>query len=113
MTNQVMFDRAVRGLASQRWQLCMTRGGSCVYSHEGMHCAWGWVDPEGTAKACGVVRNLWATEVGLAATLDGDQLLFATDLQIAHDNSSGGEDMRFRFSQLADKYSLTWPEDVA
>ena len=49
-SHQEMFDRAVRGLASQGFQQAL-EGNACVYDmpmSDGpiRHCAWGWVDTE-------------------------------------------------------------------
>ncbi len=131
-TRQEMFDRAVRGLRSQGWERCITPevrspaagpqapGGNCVYERrldDGrvMHCAWGWVDPEGTAdprvKEDHNVKMLADDGIGLAAVLGEHDLWFAKQLQRCHDEPGGGEWMERRFRTLAEECNLTWPEE--
>lgn len=113
LTIQEMFDRAVRGLASQGWERSQV-GGSCLYTDEhGRHCAWGWVDPliPPAFNTCSV-GELRDNEVGLAARLLGHTMDFARTLQYAHDGSHTPEQMLGAFVCLTERYALTWPEDV-
>lgn len=139
MTNQEMFDKAWAGLRAQEWQLALGKSGGCVYlSPEGKRCAWGHVDPEGTAQAgCyngSGVGSLRRMGIGLAAHLSGPELKFAEELQNAHDGTnadpnalhgSGGmtdgngqwhtsmntpPDMEGRLRHLAKLWGLTVPE---
>lgn len=128
LTKQEMFDRAVRGLASQGFEQCTFLPGSngymnssCAYSYtrdDGfiMHCAWGWVDPEGTVSLLAGVRTLRVNKCGLAAHLseeDTDPQGFAARLQRAHDRSFGRDDMVNKLSSVACDFQLTWPADVS
>ncbi len=116
-SNQEMFDRAVRGLASQGWQKSESddrhHGTLCVYRKEMpdgsvRHCAWGWVDPEGTAhNPDGSVETLYANGTGLAASHSGMNLMFARNLQRSHDNSSDAGSMVLAFRALAERYGLS------
>lgn len=108
LTRQEMFDRAWRGLASQGWRRAAA-GSRCAYlTADGCRCAWGWVDPEGTADQLGTVRDLHTEGIGIAARLSHEDLIFAATLQSAHDLSSDDalqEDMR----QFAFQRGLTVP----
>ena len=120
LSRQEMFERAVRGLASQNWEQCVYGHGlsrSCVYFIPGdvpKRCAWGWVDPEGTQRDNGSVHLLRVNGIGLAAELDMEGESFAMALQNAHDgwDESKGP-MAKRFETFARTWNLTWPADVA
>ena len=121
MTNQEMFDLAVRGLASQDWHQCRDNDGSCTYTDDwDRHCAFGWVDP-------GIPREFWSgysikmlanLDIGVAATLDSPGMQFAMDIQQLHDTANRGlnwtraQDMFRQFDQFCDRHGLTWPADV-
>jgi hypothetical protein len=110
VTEQEMFDRAVRGLAAQNWRRCVDDNNNCVYlNEEGERCAWGHVDPS-LKNISGTVLHLNKEGIGLAATLTASQLRFATELQQAHDSSISGTGMEDRLRRLAKQYSLVWPE---
>jgi hypothetical protein len=113
ITNQEMFDRAVRGLRSQGFERCLSADGEPVYNDGcGKRCAWGWVDdsiPPNKHNSF-FVEGLAADQVGLACTLDIDQLAFARSLQWCHDDSSNPTTMQRRLRQLCYRERLTWPE---
>lgn len=112
LTRQEMFDRAVRGLASQGWKACES-GSHCAYTNDqGHHCAWGWVDTSLAEKQRGSVVDLRKTKVGLAAGLSDKDLKFAQELQVAHDTAIGEVDMREKFATLSRRHGLVWPSDV-
>ncbi len=120
-TRQEMFDRAVRGLASQSWrQAVVTMPNNvtrCAYRvvETGDRCAWGWVDPDGPpAHHVGAVSDLRRAGIGIAAKLDSDMLSFASRLQECHDGAKEGkpDDMRYRFIEFAEDEDLVWPDDV-
>lgn len=113
LTKQEMFNRAVRGLASQGYQRCMDDKG-CVYTNAaGQHCAWGWVDQDLPAGIFAAISGLRNDGIGVAASLNCGDLHFAEALQEAHDYSDEPDKMRRKLHQVGDKYGLTWPEDVA
>lgn len=114
MTIQEMFDKAVRGLASQGWNRCLSNGdyGTCCYSNQAnMRCAWGWVDLELGIEHVGTVYDL-ANNGGIAATLSREELQFARQLQIAHDGAFEPRNMLHDMRVLARDYGLKWPEGV-
>ena len=104
LTKQEMFDRAWNGLKAQNWERSVTSApngqmNSCNYltrKADGavIRCAWGHVDPEGTAAADEnpdtankSVKILHQRGVGLAAELTPDDTLpFACALQYCHDD---------------------------
>lgn len=114
---QEMFDRAVRGLASQGFEKCEI-GGSCRYAdNEGRHCAWGWVDPSLTSSDMESVYGI--RHKGVAATMSEDEILgFGLSLQKAHDlvytfnTTMVKTTMVKTLQRVANKYGLTWPADV-
>lgn len=113
MTLQEMFDKAYIGLASQHFEQCYSElADSCLYSDgEGKHCAWGWVDLSLGREILNLtVRELNQMNMGIAATLDEEQLDFASKLQIAHDNSSEYFPMENLLYDLARQYNLTIPK---
>lgn len=115
LTEQIMFNRAWNGLKSQGWQKSREGHISVYYNHDGLRCAWGWVDPEGTEKvnrnlACLPVSTLRNFRIGLAATLTPDQLEFAKDLQKAHDNAFNSGELKRNMRRLASDYRLEVPD---
>lgn len=107
MTNQEMFDKAWNGLKSQGFERCLGLTGCCMYNDgNGKHCAWGWVDESLTNENC-CIEDLARYGVGLAATLNEDQLKFATRLQRAHDRDGS---MEQSLRDLAKRYNLIVPE---
>lgn len=120
MTNQEMFDKAVRGLRSQGFTQCtlLNENGMnrCMYAdNNGKHCAWGWVD-EATwhpdvNKPAVIFSDLRRLGVGLAARLPEAQHSFARDLQSAHDGNNKSHGMEAALRELAVRYHLTFPEN--
>lgn len=113
MTRQEMFEKAVRGLASQGWTRCMTPDNvGCSYSNGSKHCAWGWVDT-GLGDQLGTVNSLRNREVpGLHMQLDKGQLKFAEILQDAHDGGFNPQGMLDSFISIHHQFNLNWPADV-
>lgn len=112
MTNQEIFDKAVRGLRGQDFETC-AKDGICVLfdPDTGMRCAWGHVDPENTkGHSNGTVEELVKARVGVAATLTTDQVEFGTALQIAHDRSDTPHEMVGRLRALATQFNLSASE---
>lgn len=114
LTRQEMFDRAVRGLASQNWVRCVDAVGICMYTLEdGKHCAWGWVDPSlPVGLGLGDVGTLRARGIGVAGTLPKHDLLFACSMQSLHDRAVTRVGMRDDFVEFGKKHGLIWPSDV-
>lgn len=116
-----MFNRAWRGLKSQGWMLAVRQAGEpgsrCAYlTADGRRCAWGWVDPEGTANITeGGVGSLHADGVGLAAQLSRDAVDWACALQNAHDRVDpcygAFRDLKTSMEAFAEEHNLTIPED--
>jgi hypothetical protein len=107
MTNQEMFDKAWNGLKSQGFERCLGLTVCCMYNDgNGKHCAWGWVDESLSDEQC-YVTDLAMEGIGLAATLDEDQLNFAAQLQRAHDRVGS---MEQSLRDLAKRYNLIVPE---
>lgn len=115
LTKQEMFDRAYRGLAKQRWRQCVSESDSdeCRYNGpNGMHCAWGHVDTRIPKSREGVnVYRLANLKVGLAAQLlaDDSLMVFAEQIQSAHDDNSEPRGMREEFKALAKEHGLKIP----
>lgn len=115
MTKQEMFDKSCIGLKSQDFQRCISNNG-CVYSDgNGHHCAWGWVDPEGTEGFDGDVQKLQSASLGLAATLSDEDVNrgephesgFAVALQQAHDRGCTAHEMVSNLRALAARFELS------
>ncbi len=117
-SHQEMFDRAVRGLASQRFARATNYAEVCLYRKEMSdgsirHCAWGWVDPDGTADADAIGGNVYdlaRAGIGLTALLSEADLLFAWQLQRCHDLARSPDRMQERFRELALQWDLSVPE---
>lgn len=121
MTRQEMFDRAVRGLAAQGWVASRAPSGACLYNGpNGRRCAWGHVDPDGPFSEGKGVRFQRESGRGLAAHLDEETLVFAIELQAAHDRPARkgrpkpavdqpDPNMEPAFRALGRRYGLTWP----
>lgn len=86
LTKQEMFNRAWIGLRSQTFERAAQPNGYCEYKMEnGKRCAWGWVDQEHAERIRGDVYDGNRAGVGLLANLNPEDLLFARELQVAHD----------------------------
>lgn len=111
MTIQEMFNKAYIGIRSQGFSRCYVEG-KCVYSSNGKHCAWGWVDtniPDGAYPSSNV-KDLYYMKKGVAAHLSFDELGFAYELQHTHDVSYTEYSMEMNLRGLATHYGLTIPE---
>ncbi len=129
MNKQQMFNRAVNGLASQRWKKCEANNGNgnhCVYrkitrTGNEMRCSYGWnlnkrlldklekhekENKEGVPS--GDVIDDWNGPV----PTDGDRT-FVRELQEAHDESCSANEMRQNFKDLAEKYGLKLPDALS
>lgn len=114
MTRQEIFEKAVRGLASQGFEKCIDASGACVYHDRrtGHHCAWGWVDPSLDEHVYGNIHSLRAHDRGLIMQVQLDDLPFVGDLQDAHDGAENPAVMRGRLENMAIRYALVWPEGL-
>lgn len=113
MTRQEMFEKAMRGLASQGWERAVRsrwQPAACVYqTADGKRCAWGWVDMSLTAESTGDVHNCG----GLADSLDEWTRAWARRLQATHDSyREDPRPLRDRFIDFAGENNLTWPEGL-
>ena len=116
-TRQEMFDRAVRGLASQGWQQCVLEedefgGRNCVYSRDGKHCAWGWVDQAAWSHLDTPLNRLAEAGVGFAGKLSMSDRSWARALQNTHDNNEQPKQMLLAMYNFGQASGLSWPEDV-
>lgn len=115
MTRQEMFNRAWKGLKAQGWQQAI-EGPTCVYlTPDGRRCAWGHVDPEGTAYGRGSpVSSLARNGIGLAAHLSPGDLSFAIQLQQTHDGAAPGDSRSLEraMRDLARLFDLSIPDEV-
>lgn len=108
LTKQEMFDRAYRGLASQGWKRAFNTGGCRYATGDGRRCAWGWVDLDLGERDYGDVDRLHRHQIGLASSLDHDDVVFANQLQTAHDGSTDAG-LQDSMHDLARRYHLTIP----
>lgn len=111
MTNQEMFDKAVRGLRSQDFERSMKHGSErhCVYDDgAGKHCAWGWVDEE---SWCYSTTGIHGIETALVKQLSMEgRLNFAAELQACHDRARTPEQMETNLRNFAFNQKLSFPE---
>lgn len=109
LSKQEMFDRAYRGLASQRWAKSTNAMDGCVYAgRAGRRCAWGWVDTSLERRHYGNVRDLHDEGIGVAADMGHDEIVFALELQSCHDQAD--DNMRIDLERFAKLHNLTIPE---
>ena len=131
MTKQEMFDRAWRGLKVQGFaravrmttveERTLPNGRlepeaeiCCYLDSNGNRCAWGHVDPEGTAtNPAMTVTDLRVHRIGIAASLTDDGVEFARELQRAHDAPYSAIGVERDMRQVAEKHGLTIPDEVA
>lgn len=127
MTRQEAFDKAVRGLASQNWELSMSdpdpgavhnAGAVCAYRGVGgRRCAIGWLisdkeyfaGMEGESVRSVKLRDVKALERPHTERKD-TWVNFLLDLQHVHDDSGSPDAVKQRMRAFANKYNLTWPE---
>ena len=126
MTRQEMFEKSVRGLASQGYRQSRTVQGAgqpgehvrCAYNGKlddgtECHCAWGWVDPDIPASyQFNSVSTLYYEKIGVAGTLSGEDRFWALDLQACHDAAVTPDQMVKNLRVLAARFNLQWPDDV-
>lgn len=118
-SRQEMFNRAVRGLASQGFERCYGEG-ICQYQSGAKRCAWGWVDTTLGPSVRGTVNDLRSDGMGLAALIPYDDVQFARELQQAHDMANRGPcgelevaaTMKRGLQAMMPRFGVTWPEDV-
>lgn len=112
MTKQKMFNKAVRGLRSQEFKQCLNAHGEPMYNDgNGMHCSWGWVDRSlKPSDSTYYVEGLAADRVGVAPSLDIEQMEFARQLQWCHDDSPTPAAMERRLRRLGEREGLSWPQ---
>lgn len=119
MTKQEMFDAAYRGVVTQG-KLCKVAG-CCLYNHNGMHCAIGWIIPSDVGERWdeesinftdGAMWDSLAEKEleAIGITLDDETFDFLRDLQFAHDNVSTLMDFKQNMKEIADLYGLRIPE---
>lgn len=117
MNEQSIFNRAVKGLASQGFKRCVNADDHCKLRYRGRKCAVGWLIPDEKYKcsmesASGVAvynAERYCKGVGLSkAYVPFIQLL--ADLQTAHDQSRCPEDMKDRLRDVAETRGLTLPK---
>lgn len=112
MTEQDVFDKVARGMASQDFEQCVDATGMCVYTNEkGQHCAAGWVFieyPEARVEEGDpVVRIIYNNPV-LAELVPFSSML--QGLQNIHDDYSDPAHLKEYLQNYASEHSLTWPE---
>ena len=122
MTKQEAFDKAVRGLASQNWELSMRQGpdrGSSFCAYRGIggrRCAIGWLIPDneyhaGMEGEAVVSRALQAVPSLKPSPVEGlDWIDFILQLQLAHDDARSPHELQELLHALATEHDLTWPE---
>lgn len=109
-SRQEMFDRAVIGLRSQGFQRAHEPGG-CVYqTHDGLRCAWGWIDMSLDRNDGGSVSTLRSRKRGIAEFLNADDADWAAGLQSCHDMGMTPDNMVYQLVRFADRYGLIFPE---
>lgn len=112
LTKQIMFNRAYRGLARQKWKQCIGDNGECVYNGpRGTHCAYGWIDPKvpDLYNVSTSISTLRSDKIGVAASLTDDLFSFACDLQTEHDSGEVPRAMRAAFHAIAKQHNLKIP----
>lgn len=111
MRKQEMFARAVNGLRHQKWEQSMVSGEPAYADGEGRRCAWGWVDQgiQPGQHNTYFVEGLAADRVGIACSLDIEQLEFAKQLQWCHDSAETPTMMERRLRRLGERERLLWP----
>ena len=113
MRRQEVFDRVVRGLASQDWKRSENDEGTCrLRGDHGRKCALGHLIPDklytetdegGLPEEIGALRSAGVTGRGM--------LNFLGVLMNAHDEPGLG-DMRSYFQSIAKSHRLKWPTHV-
>lgn len=86
--------------------LPMTGLKCCYDDGEGLRCAWGHVD-ESLKDETLSVQDLHERRVGLAAELSQEYLVYAEELQSAHDRAHNPQQMYLNLYRLAEHYKLS------
>lgn len=117
MTEQEIFNAAVRGLASQGFERCVAENGNCVYNGpDGRHCALGWVVPEEDRHLLIEGTSPYHLSVGLISTVRGNDdisLNFLASLQQAHDKAANAEKVKQNLRNFGREHDLELPEELA
>lgn len=125
MTNQEIFDTAVKGLESQGYKRSINSNGSCLYNGpDNTHCAVGWLikdedlDPDAATYGVASLLFMYPSLFKSLGTYEEvyEKLPFLEDLQTAHDGAESPEMMCGNLKYIADKYglecSLTGPNNL-
>lgn len=121
MTKQEMFDKAVKGLASQGFEKCWD-GDTCKYKKGKSRCAVGWLLPEKLKSIDGQnrtrIESIDCDVLGLidsykVPTFISDNDDFLDGLQCAHDESDDPANMVLRLKEFAATHDLEIPKELA
>ena len=112
MDNQQIFDKAVKGLASQGFKRSMRSGTKeCAYRGEGCRrCAIGWLIPNSNYSTKLEGKTSVYIDVRQAAGLKHDQQAFARRLQDAHDYAKNEYGVKENLLEVASSFNLKIPE---
>lgn len=112
-TKQSMFNKAVRGLARQKWESCVNAEGRCRYRYRGKACAIGHLIPDAQYRRSieGRVPETDAT-IRVMARVPESLRQFAGKLQSCHDDFAYGDGLRDAFRDFANRHCLVWPKGV-
>lgn len=113
MTNQDAFNKAVVGLASQKFEKSTLplQNSVCTYRGvEGRKCALGWlIDDSCYVPTMESVPLFQLIEDGVVNCKD---LALASELRYAHDSSRNPEDMKSRLVVLTIRFRLDIPKEL-
>ena len=92
MNRQDIFEKAVKGLASQDFEQSRAGPTACLYrGPEGRRCAIGWCIPDGhyfkNMEGKSVSSDAVLPVFGLVAAKDREDVIFLERLQEIHDNA--------------------------
>jgi len=103
---QKLFNKAVKGLASQDFKRSVNRYGTCLYrGPAGRRCAVGWLIPDAEYSASMEDKN--AAAIGLFEDAVGP---FLVHLQDVHDAADDSRDLKKGLIQFAKAYNLKLPK---
>lgn len=109
LSKQEMFNRAYIGLKSQGFKQCVREDGECLYSNgSGMHCAWGWINPDTTLEEGDGLADYGNIDK-IYAELDASGKDFARALQNLHDTNNNPKVMERALYRFAGLYNLNIP----
>lgn len=115
---QRWFDRAVNGLAGQKFEQSAASHGECVYrASNGMRCAVGHLirdcDYDSSYEGCHIYSAL---ERGLLilghAPTKSEEAHFLSDLQDCHDEAKNPAEMKEALKRFAKKHELKIPRKL-